>query len=413
MIQPYIVSLTTKGILSARSVRPYHRSVLQLNRASLFSTVTRDDGDDTDTCLPPTDMINRRWTNAGASFWDDDKALSSPSRLIELQSNLADILRKEKERTSKWTMTSGGGMLSLNEDQSDKNDEDVIAGVLRPDRSEDIRLLVDNYTSPMLASAVRDREDTLQLCAHLMAAGDVTGLRDILQPYGRPFVDKRRLRDSSLDLRDGFNTSTLEVIRKRLTQMPRQVTRAHRRRAAIVLPLCNVCDAESGRIYPSILFEKRSMNMRRHPGEVCLPGGKVSTGNDRTIVSTSLREMEEEIGISMEEVNVLGILRCNWGEVAKLTGTAVTPVIGYVGNLTDSDMNINPSEVSECFTVPLTKILDSDNWIYKPKLPPIFNGCPYPIWGLTGYILDRFVKDVLGPYQVTLSKGNDSTRIKI
>jgi hypothetical protein len=52
---------------------------------------------------------------------------------------------------------------------------------------------------------------------------------------------------------------------------------------------------------------------------------------DRTIIQTSLREMEEEMGIPKEKVEVLGVLRCNWHEVASMTGIAVTPVVGFIG----------------------------------------------------------------------------------
>lgn len=44
----------------------------------------------------------------------------------------------------------------------------------------------------------------------------------------------------------------------------------------------------------------------------------VSVGGDRSIVQTCLREMEEEIGIGHNAVTVLGVLRCNWGEVRAL-----------------------------------------------------------------------------------------------
>ena len=49
---------------------------------------------------------------------------------------------------------------------------------------------------------------------------------------------------------------------------------------------------------------------------MCLPGGMVSEGGDRSIVQTCLREMEEEIGIGHNAATVLGVLRCNWGEVS-------------------------------------------------------------------------------------------------
>ena len=36
---------------------------------------------------------------------------------------------------------------------------------------------------------------------------------------------------------------------------------------------------------------------------------------DKSIAQTCLREMEEEIGIGHNQATVLGVLRCNWGEV--------------------------------------------------------------------------------------------------
>ena len=45
---------------------------------------------------------------------------------------------------------------------------------------------------------------------------------------------------------------------------------------------------------------------------------------DATIIQTSLRELEEELGIDPDGVEVLGILRCDWREIADMmTGIAV------------------------------------------------------------------------------------------
>ena len=56
---------------------------------------------------------------------------------------------------------------------------------------------------------------------------------------------------------------------------------------------------------------------------------------DSTIIQTSLREMQEELGIDSSAVEVLGVLRCNWNEVESMTGVAVTPVVCYVGDVED------------------------------------------------------------------------------
>jgi hypothetical protein len=98
-------------------------------------------------------------------------------------------------------------------------------------------------------------------------------------------------------------------------------------------------------------------------------------------------------------VSVLGILRCNWGEVHHLVGVAVTPVVCFFNQDLDSvDLKPNPDEVAEVFTIPLTSLLDKSQWIYKDDHAPIFVGGPYVIFGLTGYILERFWKDILLPF---------------
>jgi NUDIX domain. len=279
-------------------------------------------------------------------------------------------------------------------------------GVLREDPKEDMRLLIENYTVPALASALRDREDVLQLCATLLAEQKIDELSVILRPFERQYVEMRRRREINLDLSNGFDASTLEMLRKGLNRMPRRVSQAHQRRAGVVLPLCNVDNV------PCILFEKRSAQLRAHADEVCLPGGMVSTSNDRSIVATCLREMHEEIeGLGEANIVTLGVLRCNWGEVHHLVGVAVTPVVCYIGEIGDQDLRPNSDEVAECFTVPLSLFLDHERWVRKPDFAPIFTGGPHMIWGLTGYIVNRFVKDVLARYRVQCPSESSSNNV--
>eukprot|EP00978_Attheya_sp_CCMP212_P029209 scaffold103164_cov45-Attheya_sp.AAC.1 len=236
----------------------------------------------------------------------------------------------------------------------------AMLGVLREDPVEDMRLLTDNYTVPALASALRDREDALQWCASLLKAGKMEELERTLRPFERRYVEQRRKRLLTLDLTEGFGGEGLELLRKGLGRMPRRVSQAHQKRAGVVVALCNVHGV------PAILLEKRSPHLRAHPDETCLPGGMVSTSqdsgpNDPSIVSTCLREMHEEIsGLSPQSVTVLGVLRCNWGEVHHLTGVAVTPVVCFIGEIGHLDLQPNPDEVAECFTIPLKSILDRD-----------------------------------------------------
>jgi hypothetical protein len=154
----------------------------------------------------------------------------------------------------------------------------------------------------------------LQWCASLLKAGKMEELERMLRPFERQYVERRRKRLLALDLREGFGREGLELLRKGLGRMPRRVSQAHQKRAGVVVALCNVHGV------PAILLEKRSRHLRAHPDETCLPGGMVSTSqddgpNDPSIVSTCLREMHEEISGLSQSITVLGVLRCNWGEV--------------------------------------------------------------------------------------------------
>jgi 8-oxo-dGTP pyrophosphatase MutT (NUDIX family) len=238
-----------------------------------------------------------------------------------------------------------------------------------------------------------------------------------------PDLVRRRREVRRIDVSKPLNAAALETIRKALMRMPRRVTQAHSRRAGVVITICHVDGV------PSLLLEKRSASLRAHPDEVCLPGGMVCSVADRTIVETCLREMKEEIGglpfdfhnvttsssassnsttMSGTGINVLGVLRCNWGEVHHLVGVAVTPVVCFLcQDLANVKLTPNPDEVAEVFTIPLKSLLDKSQWIYKDDHAPIFMGGPYVIWGLTGYILERFWKDVLLPYNVKSSGSSE------
>jgi len=272
-------------------------------------------------------------------------------------------------------------------------------GVLHEDPVTDMELLTQNYTVTALASALRDREEALQLAAQLATEEQWQELKRTLAVFHPKYVLERRTTSRPINITRTLNSHSLELIRKALMRRPRTVSQAHSNRAAVVIPLCLVNGV------PCLLLEKRSAAIRAHADEVCLPGGMVCEVNDPNIVATCLREMTEEIGgIESSMIQVLGVFRCNWGEVHHLVGVAVTPVVCFLGELPEV-LQPCAREVSEVFTVPLASLLDKSMWVHKEGMAPIFMGGPHVIWGLTGYIIDRFYKDILLPN--TRPKGED------
>jgi 8-oxo-dGTP pyrophosphatase MutT (NUDIX family) len=80
---------------------------------------------------------------------------------------------------------------------------------------------------------------------------------------------------------------------------------------------------ESGQIkFP---LTKRHDYNGTHAGQVSLPGGKTEPGED--FIQTALRECEEEIGVSSNEVKVIGRLS-NFFVIP--SNFMITPVIGFV-----------------------------------------------------------------------------------
>jgi nudix motif 8 len=279
----------------------------------------------------------------------------------------------------------------------------------------DASFLVNNYTAPALAAAYQDREYTLWLCAELLSEGKLDELEAVLKPYHGKLLPTRSThwRNSRTDplvavaslsssdfaqhnmnaqrttpLANAFDQRHLERIRKRLSRLPRQITKAYSARAAVVIPLCTFEDE------PSVLFTLRSLTVGKHKGEVCFPGGMVDA-TDSCIEGTCLREMSEEVGLAPEGVDVLGVLRCDWSSVTSITGIAVTPVVGFIGEMSDQTVAINEDEVESLFTVPVRDLMNQDNWVRHSNATPVFTGGPHVIWGLTAYLLDICLSEVL------------------
>lgn len=175
---------------------------------------------------------------------------------------------------------------------------------------------------------------------------------------------------------------------------------------AVLLPLV----IEDNQV--KVLFEVRSMNLRRQPGEICFPGGRIDP-IDKSHKETAIRETTEELGIEPE--NITNILPMDY--MVSPFGTIIYP---YVGVITEPNkINPNPDEVGETFTVPLSELKQKGPTIYKMNYKIIpEEGFPFDaipggenynwqargmdehfyyhkdkvIWGLTARILNHFLK---------------------
>jgi 8-oxo-dGTP pyrophosphatase MutT (NUDIX family) len=102
---------------------------------------------------------------------------------------------------------------------------------------------------------------------------------------------------------------------------------------------------------PTVILTERPKTMRKHPGQISFPGGRIDPGDDGPIAA-ALREAEEEIGLSPAAVEVIGIADL----YRTVTGFEVTPVIGVVPP--DLPLVPHPGEVASMFEAPLRYLLD-------------------------------------------------------
>lgn len=120
---------------------------------------------------------------------------------------------------------------------------------------------------------------------------------------------------------------------------------------AVLLPLVEI-DNEV-----HILFEVRSHTMRRQPGEVCFPGGKIEKGEEPQ--KAAVRETSEELGIKQSEIT--DVLPLDY--MVSAFGTIIYP---FVGKIIDMDrIKPNEAEVGEIFTVPLSYFKKNQPDTYK------------------------------------------------
>jgi len=99
---------------------------------------------------------------------------------------------------------------------------------------------------------------------------------------------------------------------------------------------------------PYILLTRRTEDVEHHKGETSFPGGTFDPG-DADMLTTALRETQEEIGVRPEDVEVLGQL----DDSMTITGFLVSPFVAVLGD-PSYPFVMNTQEVAELVEVPLS-----------------------------------------------------------
>ncbi len=96
------------------------------------------------------------------------------------------------------------------------------------------------------------------------------------------------------------------------------------------------------------LLTRRSSRLRGHRAQYALPGGRLEAGESPP--EAALRELHEELGLSLDEDAVLGLL----DDYETRSGYRITPVVVWGGSC--EELAPNPDEVARVFRIPLEEL---------------------------------------------------------
>jgi 8-oxo-dGTP pyrophosphatase MutT (NUDIX family) len=157
--------------------------------------------------------------------------------------------------------------------------------------------------------------------------------------------------------------------------------------AQIAFAPAAVLVAVTNRPEPGLILTQRSAALRKHPGQIAFPGGRMDP-EDADEIAAALREAHEEIALPPDQVDVIGIS----DRYHTFTGFDIVPVLGVV----PPDLPLHPQEgeVDNWFELPLAHAFDPAN---RARRSVIFEGVERHfyeirwqdrcIWGVTAAIL--------------------------
>ncbi len=128
-----------------------------------------------------------------------------------------------------------------------------------------------------------------------------------------------------------------------------------------------VTDAAHGADLPGLenSAARRPTTLRNHPGQWAFPGGRLDAGE--APAQTALRELREEVGIHLDQGQVIGAL----DDFVTRSGFVMSPVVVWGGPGLETQHN--PAEVASVHRIPLTEFMREDapllDWVASSEHP--------------------------------------------
>jgi 8-oxo-dGTP pyrophosphatase MutT (NUDIX family) len=141
-----------------------------------------------------------------------------------------------------------------------------------------------------------------------------------------------------------FGEELRERVQTNLARFERRaVELGEHRSAAVAIVL--VPDGEER---PCFVLTRRAEKLRRHRGQWALPGGRLDPGEDAK--TAALRELQEEVGLTLPPHDVLGLL----DDYPTRSGFLISPVVVWGGR--SQELDPDPDEVAAAYRVPIADL---------------------------------------------------------
>jgi len=113
----------------------------------------------------------------------------------------------------------------------------------------------------------------------------------------------------------------------------------------------------------NLLFEKRSAQIRQG-GEICFPGGETDELKDSGMLETAVRETCEELGISRNQISIIGCIDTFVGSM----GITVDSYLAELNIKNISELKIDQTEVEKVFIIPLSFFIQNPPQSYDLEI---------------------------------------------
>ena len=204
------------------------------------------------------------------------------------------------------------------------------------------------------------------------------------------------------NLNNIYNPQEIESLLSKFT--PYQYETQELRNSAVLIPILPVLTNKSQSNPPNLSYQLimtgRSPKLKHHTGEMSFPGGKFDPNVDNSLKDTALRETYEEIGVSPENIKIIG----NLNDLPTLTGWTIRVFVGILDIPPDFNFTINQEEVAVLVKIPI-EYVTQDNLFYKIPFPKDNNfsmlcfdyedqdlNQNFKIWGASAHMLQEFLK---------------------